>query len=213
MSRYALPDPHCRISAGSICQDPLQNSCARSMRRDLYKIHVSEPLYRNHVCGASTEYSCARSMRQDLYRIQGCGPATRSMSQDPLQDLCPQIRSWKIHASVRIHVSVSICAKRHISGPMSQHPFLWALCKIQVSGSSIEDRCFGIHVSASMSLGPYIRSMSQDPLQDRCFRIPVAACGSSTKPMFQDPLQAPCLRTHYTIHVSGSMSPNLLLSL
>ena len=63
-----------------------------------------------------------------------------------------------------------------------------------------------------MSLGLYIRSMPQDPLQRSIFPDPCLSglnCGPSTKSMSQDPPQDPCLRTLYKIHVSGSMSQHL----
>ena len=92
-----------------------------------------------------------------------------------------------------------ICSIRSVvQDPCEVHPpgsFAELLRKIHASGfftrsmsqDTLQDpwlRVIWIHVSASMSLGPYARSMPPDPLHD------------------------PCLRTRYKSHASGSMSPH-----
>ena len=71
--------------------------------------------------------------------------------------------------------------------------------------------CLRIHVSASMSQRPDLDPICKIHVSDLCLSIHV--CGPSTRSMSQDPLQDPCLRTLYKMQVSGSMSPNLRLSL
>ena len=127
----------------------------------------------------------ARSMspgpRQDLqnpclaihHKIRGSESSARSMSPDPLIITRPKF-SYP-------------CLSIHVFGSIYKHPYLWALCKIHVSGyirRSMPQRP-RIHVSASMPQHPYLwmlyaRSMSLEstsatPLEDPCARAHVSA--------------------------------------
>ena len=156
MSRYALFEQYCRISAKSICQDPLQNSCARAMCRDsrlqhpwtLCKIYVCkssrramapDPCLRFHMCKSST-----RCITPNLcLGILICGPSARSMSHDPVQD--PRLRIiGKIHVSGNRRPEFSYpCLNIRIFGSIYKHPQdprLRIICKIHVSGSSAHRR-------------------------------------------------------------------------
>ena len=199
-----LQDPCLRIQvSASIC---ISGSSARSMSPEPY---ISIHIYLRILC----KIHVSRLMSQHL-RISEF--STRSMSsdpclsifvsRDPLQDPC--LRFMSQHPCV-----VRILCKIHVSGSMSQHPFLRILCKI--------------HVSGPMSQHPFV---SQDPLQDPCLqfmsqhpcvvrilcKIHVSGSmsqhlyisGSSARSMSPIHVSASLyLRILCKIHVSGSMCP------
>ena len=145
LSHFRLPDPCLdmlypisiagSLHMQSICQDPLQNSCAKSMRRDsllqdpwtLCKIYVSRPSRRSMPPDPCLRFhmrdSSTRCISPNLcLSILICGPSARSMSQDTLQD------PW-------LNVSGSM-SPIYASAPWSVD----AICKIDVSGVRICDR-------------------------------------------------------------------------
>ena len=156
-----------------ISQDPQQDPCLR--------IHVSDS------CLSIRQYgSSARSMSPD-----SC--LSIFVSQDSLQDPCLRI---PVSAStnmgplqdprLRIHVSASLylrfLCKIHVSGFMSQHPY--------VSQDPLQDPCLRIHISASISIsGSSARSMSPSHVSPSLY-----------------------LRVLCKIHVSGFMSQHLFIS-
>ena len=188
----------------SISQDPMQNPCLQiSQHPYLYprlRIHVSAstPL------GPLKINSCKRATRSMVSElclsIPICGPPKSSIPQGSLQD--PRLR---------------ILCKIHVSGSMSQHPYL----KVRYTRSMSPDSCLRIYASTFLTVdslqdpclrilckihvfGPSTKFMSPgwcpriyvsqslvvDPIQDPCLRV--------------DPIQDPCLRTLHQIHVSGS---------
>ena len=188
----------------SISQDPMQNPCLQiSQHPYLYprlRIHVSAstPL------GPLKINSCKRATRSMVSElclsIPICGPPKSSIPQGSLQD--PRLR---------------ILCKIHVSGSMSQHPYL----KVRYTRSMSPDSCLRIYASTFLTVdslqdpclrilckihvfGPSTKFMSPgwclriyvsqslvvDPIQDPCLRV--------------DPIQDPCLRALHQIHVSGS---------
>ena len=145
------------------------------------------------------------------------------------QHLCvsgSSARSMSLDSCLSIHVYLRIPCKIHVSGFMSQHPYVSQdplqdpCCRIHSSAAICISRILcKIHVSGKMSQHPFI---SQDPLQDPCLRIHVSdSClsthqyGSSARSMSpdsclsifvsQDSLQDPCLRIH--VSASTNMDP------
>ena len=180
-----LQDPCLPFMSASTNMDPLQDPCLRisisafSYLRILCKIHVSGSMCPIHVLASTNmdplQDPCLRahvsaslyltdSLQDPCRRIHVSasicisGSSARSMSpihvlastnMDPLRDPC-----------LRIHVSASlylrILCKIHVSGSMSQHPY--------VSQDPLQDPCLRIHVSASIFIsGSSARSMSPDP--------------------------------------------------
>ena len=144
----SLQDPRLRIhvSASLYSQEPLQDPCLR--------IHVSDLCLSIHQNGSS-----ARSMSPDSY-------LSIFVSQAPLQDPC--LRS-RIKASICIsgssarsmspdpyissHMYLRLLCKIHVSGFMSQHPY--------VSQEPLQDPCLRIRKQASICIsGSSARSMS-----------------------------------------------------
>ena len=181
MSRYAVPDQYCRISAKSTCQDPLQNSCARSMCRDFYyKIHgpsarSMSPGPREDPClPIHASVSIRANPLQDAHLRTY---VSASLSAGPLQDPCLTIchdtlQDPRLRIISKIHVSGSSintrpkfsypCLSIHVFGSVYKHPYLWALCKIHVSGyitRSVADARCKIHVSGVHICDPARRSM------------------------------------------------------
>ena len=142
------------------------------------------------------------------------------------QHLCvsgSSARSMSLGSCLSIHVYLRILCKSHVSGSISQQPY--------VSQDPLQDPRLRIHVSASL----YLTDSLQDPrlrIHDSAFLYLRILCkihvSGSMCPIHvlastnMDPLQDPCLRSHvsaslrlmilYKIHVFGFMSQHLCIS-
>ena len=107
---------------------------------------------------------------------------------------------------ISIHMYLRILCKIHVSGFMSQHPF--------VSQEPLQDPCLRIHVSASS----YLRILCTIHVSNSCLGIPVSASMCISGPSARSMSPDPYLRSHmhlrilYKIHVFGFMSQHLCVS-
>ena len=238
-----LQDPHLRIHVStSLCL------------RLLYKIHIFGFMSQHlRISGSSARSTCpihvlASTKMDPLQDPHLWIHVSASLSlMDSLQDPCLRIhvaasicisgssaRSMSPDSCLSIHMYLRILSKIHVSGSMSQHPY--------VSQDPLQDPCLQAHVSASLHLrilykihifgfmSQHLRisgssarstcpihvlaSTKMDPLQDPHLWIHVSASLS-----LMDSLQDPCLRIHVaaSICISGSsarsMSPDSCLSI
>ena len=134
-----------RFSARSMSPDSCLSIHIYKYLRILCKIHVSG-FMSQHLCisGSSTRSTSSDSC---LSIFVSHGFSARSMcpihvlastKMDPLED--PHLR---IHVSQHLSISWILC-KTHVSGSMSQHPF--------ISQDPLQDPCLRSHVSASLYL-------------------------------------------------------------
>ena len=169
------PSARCVSQDTSAAQDDLQDPCLRIHR--CFRMHVSasvslgpytrsmpqdplrDPCFQTHV---------SESMPQQpelwiLYKSHVPRSSRRSMPPDPWLRLhmCESSTRCK---SVDLCLSILICgtSARSMSQDTLQDPWLRIICKIHVSGSSIEKRCFG-SVYKIYASGSAARSMFPDP--------------------------------------------------
>ena len=225
-ARSMSPGPYICTHMPYVSQDPLQDPCLQAhvsaslgpLQDPCLRIHVSafsiflsqdplqDPCLRIHVSG-----SCLS--------IHQYGSSARSMSPDS----CLSIHMYLSILSP-IHVSASLylraLCKIHVSGFMSQHPY--------VSQDPLQDPCLRIHISASICIsGSSARSMSPDSCLSihMYLRIPYKIhVSDSCLSIFisQGTLQDPCLRIPVSaslylrilckIHVSGSINQHPYVS-
>ena len=142
--------------------------------------------YKIHVFGLMSQhpYVSQDSLQDPCLRIH----VSASTNMDPLQDP----RLW---AHVSAFLYSRLLCKIHVSGSVSQHPY--------VSQDPLQDPCLRIRISASIFIsGSSARSMSPDPYISPCLRIHVSA-SSNLRILCKIHVSGSCLSL--SIHVSASL--------